>query len=70
METETIATLEKNAITKVERKSTNASSGCCGGTPTNNADACCKLDEEKKAEGEEGCGCNTTKKKVAKTSCC
>jgi thioredoxin reductase len=37
-----------------------AASGCCGGAPTTNADACCKLDEEKKAEGEAGCGCNST----------
>lgn len=70
MVAETIATLEKNIITKVERKSTGTSSGCCGGTPGNNADACCKLDEEKRAEGEEDCGCNTTKKKVVKISCC
>jgi thioredoxin reductase len=32
--------------------------GCCGGTPTPGADACCKLDEEKKAAGENGCGCS------------
>ena len=70
MEKEIIAPLEKNTITKSENKNTNATSGCCGGTPTNNADACCKLDEEKKAEGEEGCGCNTSEKKEAKTSCC
>lgn len=68
MLTETIAPLEKNRIVKSEKA--NTSSGCCGGTPTNNADACCKLDEEKKAEGEEGCGCNTSGKKESKTSCC
>ena len=34
--------------------------GCCGGAPTENTEACCKLDEVKKAEGEEGCGCGTT----------
>jgi hypothetical protein len=33
---------------------------CCGGAPSDGADACCKLDEEKKAEGEAGCGCGST----------
>ena len=69
MEKETIAPLVKNTITK-KVKEEKSSSGCCGGTPTNNADACCKLDEEKKAEGEEGCGCNTTSKTKSKIACC
>lgn len=43
--------------------------GCCGGTPKSNEEACCKLDEDKKAEGEEGCGCNSTNE-VSKSSCC
>lgn len=33
--------------------------GCCGGAPKNNHDACCALDEAKKAEGAEGCGCGS-----------
>jgi len=33
--------------------------GCCGGPPKANASACCALDEQKKAEGEAGCGCGT-----------
>ena len=70
MLTETIAALEKNKIAKNENNDTNTTSGCCGGTPTNNVDACCKLDEQKKAEGEEGCVCNTSEKKDSKTSCC
>jgi hypothetical protein len=70
MEKRSIAPLEKNAIQNVETKPTS-SPGCCGGTPTTNADACCKLDEEKKAEGEAGCGCNTaTETPVKKSSCC
>jgi hypothetical protein len=69
METETIAVLEKVSIRK-EKISTPATTGCCGGTPTNNADACCKLDEDKKAEGEEGCGCNSKEKKSTASSCC
>ena len=63
MEKEIIVPLEKNKIA-------HPTSGCCGGTPTNNADACCKLDEEKKAEGGIGCGCNTSKSKSTSTSCC
>jgi hypothetical protein len=70
MEKETIAPLLKNNLTESASKKDNEASGCCGGTPTDNADACCKLDEEKKAEGEEGCGCNTPKKSEKKTSCC
>ncbi|KQW02922.1 GNAT family N-acetyltransferase [Rhizobacter sp. Root1221] len=34
-----------------------AANGCCGGPATSGASACCALDEEKKAQGESGCGC-------------
>ena len=71
MKTEAIEILEKNKIVKEVK--TQATEGCCGGAPTQNEDACCKLDEEKKAIGEEGCGCNTTtesSKTTAKSSCC
>lgn len=48
--------------------------GCCGGAPVANNDACCKLDEEKKAEGASGCGCNATPPSISNTkaaaSCC
>ncbi|WP_159800771.1 NAD(P)-binding domain-containing protein [Flavobacterium sp. MK4S-17] len=49
-----------------------ATTSCCGGAPTSNADACCKLDEEKKAEGEAGCGCNTafTASAPKASACC
>jgi hypothetical protein len=30
---------------------------CCGGPPKQVTDACCALDEQKKAEGKAGCGC-------------
>lgn len=70
MEKEIIAPLEKTKITKDLNKNNDSSSGCCGGTPTNNADACCKLDEEKKADGEEGCGCSTSDNGNSKSSCC
>lgn len=69
METQTIAPLLKNKLSK-EIKAEQAASGCCGGAPASNADACCKLDEEKKAEGESGCGCNTSVSAAPKTSCC
>ncbi|WP_167881344.1 hypothetical protein [Leptospira biflexa] len=53
--------LEKNEIEEV---------GCCGGAAVSNEDACCKLDEEKKAEGLSGCGCSTEKTSRSKSSCC
>lgn len=33
--------------------------GCCGGEGVTKGEACCKLDEDKKAEGKSGCGCHT-----------
>lgn len=49
-------------------KTVVGTSSCCGGAPAKNEDACCKLDEDKKAEGEAGCGCSTTPS--VKSSCC
>ena len=69
MKNETIEVLEKNKIEKNVKKDTTEATGCCGGEATKNEDACCKLDEEKKAEGEEGCGCNTVTDN-SKKSCC
>ena len=69
MKNETIEVLEKNKIEKNVKNNTTGASECCGGAPTKNEDACCKLDEEKKAEGESGCGCNTPDTK-SKSSCC
>jgi len=69
MEIETIEVLEKTQIRK-ELKKDAAASGCCGGEPVSNQDACCKLDEEKKAEGESGCGCNATANKNSGSGCC
>jgi hypothetical protein len=68
METDKIEVLQKSKISRKE-KPKETSSGCCGGAPTNNSDACCKLDEEKKAEGETGCGCNTDTSATA-SKCC
>ncbi|AHM62759.1 hypothetical protein D770_22560 [Flammeovirgaceae bacterium 311] len=34
-------------------------SACCGGQPDTNEEACCRLDEEAKADGLSGCGCGT-----------
>lgn len=51
-----------------------AASGCCGGAPSTNEAACCKLDEEKKAEGLSGCGCGSApaseSKSVKASACC
>jgi hypothetical protein len=68
MGNEKTAPLEKNTIPSIAEEG-KATSGCCGGTPVSNGDACCKLDEEKKAEGEAGCGCNTAADST-KSSCC
>jgi hypothetical protein len=41
---------------------TSAASGaCCGGPAKQTQDACCALDEAKKAAGEAGCGCGLAK---------
>jgi thioredoxin reductase len=37
-----------------------AAAACCGGPAKVDSTACCVLDEEKKAEGSEGCGCSTS----------
>lgn len=65
-------TMEREIDVKVVNEPA-AASGCCGGAPTSNEDACCKLDEEKKAEGLSGCGCNTAPAvtgQTAKASAC
>jgi hypothetical protein len=69
MEKELIEPLEKTKIT-TSAENVSQGSSCCGGAPTNSADACCKLDEEKKAEGEVGCGCGTPVANDAKKVCC
>lgn len=50
--------------------STKAAAGCCGGAPKENTAACCVADEEAKASGQEGCGCNTDAPKAGKASSC
>ena len=69
MKTETIKILEKTQIKKDVKKD-HTTSGCCGGAPVTNGDACCKLDEEKKAEGENGCGCDSQSKIITNCSSC
>ncbi|HVJ11627.1 MAG TPA: flavoprotein, partial [Burkholderiales bacterium] len=52
-----------------------AASACCGGPAKELATACCALDEQKKSEGEAGCGCAAPAKpkveatKIQATSC-
>ena len=67
MKTESIEILEKNKVKSHVAKEESPS--CCGGAPTSNEEACCKLDEDKKAEGEAGCGCNSTAEKPESTCC-
>jgi N-acetylglutamate synthase-like GNAT family acetyltransferase len=48
---------------------------CCGGPAQTDASACCALDEQKKTEGESGCGCGTktrpaTEPARARAACC
>ena len=69
MRNETIAILEKVRVEKNLMRNAAEASECCGGAPSV-VDACCKLDEEKKAEGESGCGCNTDDSSKTKSSCC
>ena len=67
METLEIEILQKNKIAKETKK--EETSSCCGGAPTNSEDACCRLDEDKKAVNEVGCGCSTPTP-ILKSSCC
>lgn len=69
MKTELIEILGKTHIGKEVENKTEII-GCCGGVPVNNEEACCKLDEDKKAEGDGGCGCNTTTNKNSGSGCC
>jgi hypothetical protein len=70
MKKKNIAPLVKNKLPQTESKPDAHTSDCCGGTPVGNAEACCKVDEDRKAEGEEGCGCNTLGTSSKKSSCC
>lgn len=65
------------AAAKVETKveTTGEASSCCGGPAKADASACCMLDEKKKAAGESGCGCGTTRRPAseparARSACC
>jgi hypothetical protein len=69
MKTETSKLLEKTQI-KRDVKKEASTLGCCGGAPVTNGEACCKLDEDKKAEGESECGCNATTTIKTRTNCC
>lgn len=69
MKANEIQVLEKSKITKALKNEVEAN-GCCGGAPVSNENACCKLDEEKKAEGDSGCGCSTPTTKKASSGCC
>lgn len=68
MDSETVTVIEKSRIENVT--SEQPTTGCCGGAPAKTKDACCKLDEDKKAEGAGGCGCNTPATEKSGSGCC
>jgi hypothetical protein len=70
MEKKNTTPLKKNQLAQTEKNDSRSSSVCCGGAPRNSAQACCQLNEVKKAEGEEGCLCNTPDTNGKKSSCC
>lgn len=48
-----------------------AAAQCCKGPAKGNSEACCARDEEAKATGSQGCGCQSSEAApVVKTSCC
>jgi hypothetical protein len=51
--------LPQTGVCSVNLGGAGADAGsCCGGPPKDaTADACCALDEQKKADGQAGCGC-------------
>lgn len=67
METVEIEILQKNKVVKEIKK--EVTSSCCGGAPTISENACCKLDEDKKAVNESGCGCSSSAPTM-KSNCC
>lgn len=50
---------ETNALTE---------STCCGGPAKTHASACCALDEQKKSEGQAGCGCGSSSARTNSTT--
>lgn len=51
--------------------SDRAQAGCCGGAPQKNQNACCAADEDAKAAGASGCGCQPSgAAPVQSGSCC
>ncbi|WP_162654039.1 hypothetical protein [Lentilitoribacter sp. Alg239-R112] len=46
-------------------------SKCCGGSPTENTNACCLEDEKAKKLGKEGCGCTVKSEPTSENvKCC
>ena len=41
-----------------EQPAANSTGGCCGGSAANSTEACCVADEQAKADGKVGCGCD------------
>jgi N-acetylglutamate synthase-like GNAT family acetyltransferase/thioredoxin reductase len=52
-----------------------AATSCCGGPAKADDSACCALDEQKRSEGQSGCGCGLSPRQAAEparatTACC
>jgi len=64
--------MEEKGMTQPATQTTPQESGCCGGPPKTNQEACCVRDEHAKAAGREGCGCSDTPSDTpaAKKGCC
>lgn len=56
--------------TETETTTLNTSTGCCGGEPPKDSNACCALDAEVKAAGGAGCGCGPKTATTTKKGCC
>ena len=50
--------MTNNHLEKAEVNTLKKETGCCGGTPIADNEACCVADEEAKLDGRSGCGCD------------
>lgn len=71
----TAAVTASTASAESAPQAQGVASSCCGGPAQADASACCALDEQKKAQGQSGCGCSTSGRSVAepvraRTACC
>jgi hypothetical protein len=70
MEKKNINPETKDIIPEKEQKVSKSTHNCCGGDAVTNTNACCKADEDKKANGETGCDCNSASSDNKSSACC